>query len=115
MSTIDEAVQLLEAELRVGQRIWIMERNKLGSWGVGVARDLPEMEWPEPNEHGVIPDSDRWMTFAYRREETLADALISVRNDVIEFNRTQDEKEAEEKFLRESINPDYVRKIAKGK
>jgi hypothetical protein len=113
MSTLDEAMELLESELRVGQRIWIMERNKLGSWGVGVARDLPESEWPEPNEHGVTLDSDKWITFAYRREPTLIEALIAVRNDVIAWNADHDDKEAEEKFV-QPINPDYISKIAKG-
>lgn len=114
MSTIDEALELLEGELRENQRIWIIERNKLGAWGVGVARDLPESEWPEPNQYGVVPDSDRWLTFVYRREDTLAEALIKVRNDVIKFNHDQDDKVAEEKFLKDQINPDFVKKIAKG-
>lgn len=111
MSNIQEAFELLENELESDQRIWLMERNRSGSWGVAVVRDLPESEWPEPNEYGITPDSDRYITFAYRREETLLDALVKVRNDVVVWNQERRDKQAEEQFVK-PITRDHVRDIA---
>jgi hypothetical protein len=100
--SIDEELRLLESELHAFQRIWLIERTKSGVWGIAVIHDLPEHKWPAPNEHGYIPDSDKWETIAYRRHENLAKAIRDVREDIILRNN----KEAEESLLVEKKEAD---------
>jgi len=108
-------MELLDRELRANQRIWLIERSKSGVWGVAVVRDLPESQWPEPNEYGVIPDSEKYQTIAYRRHECLAKALWDTREDLLLRNYNDDheshDEEAEKRFT-QPINPDPVTEIA---
>lgn len=114
--SLDAEFDLLDQELRAYQRIWLIERNPSGTWGVGIVKDLPESQWPKPEvEGGYIPESDKFKTIVYRRHECLAKALHDAREDLIIRNQKEDQDaldaEAEEKFL-QPINPDPVSKIA---
>lgn len=116
--SIDEELKKLDETLWAFQRIWLIERSDKGIWGIAVVKDLPESEWPEPNENGYLAPSDKWQTIAYRRHENLAKAIHDVREDVAMRNAgivAQQEAEdaaAESKFTT-PINPDPVTKIAK--
>jgi len=113
--SLDEEFDLLDRELRANQRIWLIERTKGGIWAVAVVRDLPEHQWPEPNQYGVVVDSDKWETIAYQRHECLAKAAHDVREDLVKRNERDDQdsrdKVAEEKFVK-PINPDPLTEIA---
>lgn len=113
--SLDEELDLLDRELRAYQRIWLIERSKIGTWGIAVVRDLPEHQWPEANENGYIPDSSKYETIVYRRHECLAKAVHDARQDLIMRNEGDDQEsqdsEAEEKFL-QPINPDPVSRMA---
>jgi hypothetical protein len=84
--TVDEAMGELEAAMNPDQRIWLMERSKAGYWGVAIVRDLPAEEWPEPDLFGVIPEADKFRAIAYRRHESLAQAISDVAREVRIYN-----------------------------
>ena len=86
--TIDQAFAELDEAMARDQRVWLIERSKYGYWGVAVVRDLPPEEWPEPDLFGVIPESDKWQTIAYRRHEDLAQAISDVATEVTAWNST---------------------------
>jgi hypothetical protein len=113
--SLDEQLSLLDSELRAYQRIWLIERSKSGTWGIAVVKDLPEHQWPEPDEQGYLAESDKWKTIVYRRHECLAKAIHDAREDLVIRNQMDDQDaldaEAEEKFL-QPINPDPVSEIA---
>lgn len=114
--SLDEQLDLLDRELRAYQRIWLIERNPSGTWGIALVKDLPESQWPKPEvEGGYIPESDKFKTIVYRRHECLAKAIHDAREDLIVRNQLDDQDAldavAEEKFL-QPINPDPVSEIA---
>ena len=113
--SLDEEMRLLDQELRAYQRIWLIERSQAGVWGIAIVKDLPEHQWPEPDENGYLAPSDKWLTIAYRRHEHLAKAIKDAREDLVIRNEKEDQESrdagAEEKFL-QHINPDPVTKIA---
>lgn len=113
--SLDEEMRLLDQELRAYQRIWLIERSQAGVWGIAIVKDLPEHQWPEPDENGHIAPSDKWLTIVYRRHEHLAKAIKDAREDLIIRNEKEDQDsrdaEAEEKFV-QPINPDPVTGIA---
>lgn len=116
--SVDQELASLEEALWATQRIWLIERSEKGIWGVAVVRDLPESEWPEPNENGFLDASAKWQTIAYRRHESLAKAIHDVREDVqIRNAKTVAEDEAAdataERQFTQPINPDPVTGIAK--
>lgn len=95
--SIDEAFAELEAAMEPDQRVWLIERNKSGYWGVAVVRDLPPEDWPEPDLFGVIPESDKWRTISYRRHDILAQAISDVAEEVrIWNNPDKDPREPQE-------------------
>jgi hypothetical protein len=113
--SIDEQLELLDRDLRAYQRIWLIERSPEGVWGIAIVKDLPQHQWPEPNEYGVVPHSDTYQTIVYRRHECLAKAIWDAREDLLIRNENDDHEshdaEAEEKFA-QPINPDPVTGIA---
>lgn len=113
--SLDEEMRLLDQELRAYQRIWLIERSQAGVWGVAIVKDLPEHQWPEPDENGNIAPSDKWLTIVYRRHEHLAKAVKDAREDLVIRNEKEDQDSrdagAEEKFV-QPINPDPVTRIA---
>jgi hypothetical protein len=116
--SIDEELKKLDSTLWANQRIWFIERTAAGIWGVGVVKDLPESQWPEPEEGQQIEESGKWRTIAYRRHENLAKALRDTREDVEIRNAKQvaDDEEADlaaEKQFTKPINPDPITGIAK--
>lgn len=113
--SLDEEMRLLDQELRAYQRIWLIERSQAGVWGIAIVKDLPEHQWPEPDENGYLAPSDKWLTIVYRRHEHLAKAIKDAREDLIIRNQNEDheshDNEAEQKFA-QPINPDPVTGIA---
>lgn len=111
--TVDQELAHLDGVLRAYQRIWLIERSQAGVWGVAVVKDLPEHQWPEPDENGYIANSDKWITIAYRRDENLAKAIHDVTEDVQQRNEQDDQDAEAEKSFVKPINPDPVSEIAR--
>lgn len=110
---VDQELAHIDGVLRAYQRIWLIERSQAGVWGVAVVKDLPEHQWPKPDENGYIANSDKWLTIAYRRDESLAKAIHDVAEDV-RLRNEQDDRDAEaEKSFTKTINPDPVSEIAR--
>ena len=81
--SIDSELKELDNVLLATQRIWLIERSESGVWGVGVVRDLPEHQWPNPEEiERPLYSSDKFETIAYRRHENLAKAIHDTRVDL---------------------------------
>ena len=81
--SIDAELKELDNVLLATQRIWLIERSESGVWGVGVVRDLPEHQWPKPEEiERPLYSSDKFETIAYRRHENLAKAIHDTRVDL---------------------------------
>lgn len=81
--SIDAELKELDNVLLATQRIWLIERSESGVWGVGVVRDLPEHQWPNPEElERPLYSSDKFETIAYRRHENLAKAIHDTRVDL---------------------------------
>jgi hypothetical protein len=81
--SIDAELKELNNVLLATQRIWLIERSESGVWGVGVVRDLPEHQWPNPEElERPLYSSDKFETIAYRRHENLAKAIHDTRVDL---------------------------------
>ena len=88
--SIDAELKELDNVLLATQRIWLIERSESGVWGVGVVHDLPEHQWPNPEEIGrPIYSSDKFETIAYRRHENLAKAIHDTRVD-LEFRNEKE-------------------------
>lgn len=111
--TVDQELSHLDGELHAYQRIWLIERSQAGIWGAAVVKDLPEHQWPEPNQYGVVVDSDKWITIAYRRDADLAKAIHDVAEDVRLRNEHDDQDAEAEKAFIKPINPDPVSEIAR--
>lgn len=84
--SVDQALEELHSAMAPDQRIWLIERSKYGHWGIAVVKDLAPEEWPEPDLFGVIPESDKWRTIAYRRHEDLGQAISDVAQEVKTYN-----------------------------
>lgn len=110
---VDQELAHLEGILMGFQRIWLIERSQAGIWGIAVVKDLPEHQWPEPDENGYIANSDKWLTIAYRRDESLAKAIHDVAEDVHMRNEQDARDEEAEKGFTKPINPDPVSEMAR--
>jgi len=88
--SIDAELKELDNVLLATPRIWLIERSESGVWGVGIVRDLPEHQWPNPEEiDRPIYSSDKFETIAYRRHENLAKAIHDTRVD-LEFRNEKE-------------------------